>query len=1561
MKKNVLKNVWRVLLVIVLTPIALFLLLAILIYIPPVQNFVVKRVASAMSESTGMQVEVGRVRLAFPLDLAIHDVNVVEEGDTVVAVRSLRIDVPVTPLFSGRADIDGFSLYGVKINTKDMVGDTYIRGTIGELEAQSHGVEWGTGFVKLDNAVMRNATIFVALSDTAKEETDTTAAMPWNIVVDAVTMEQTRLSLSMPGDTMRVFAHFGKAALTGGQFDLGRPYYAVRNLKISDGGLGYATRSDSTATERAIMGNIAFRMSDTFLWQYFSPAIGIDPNYITVSRLGMQLDSLSYDAAGTLRTRLTHLTFKERNGLEVTDLSGDIYMDSVRLKLPAFCMKTPYSTITTGVDLNFNALTAGRSEQLGVTIDANIGGEDVRILGKGYLDSLMLKAWPQKSLVFKAETRGNFDHLALNGIEMSMPGAFEVKAEGEIDHLTQPDQKVSVHVDAHTQNMALVKAFLPEDSRGSFDIPAGTTLKGDVGMQGERYTADLRMGARGGQMTLKADADLKTEVYDVSATATAFPLGNFVPGMGLHNLTGNLKAKGSKFDVLSATSRLETTANVEQFGYGDWDLSGINFSATSRGGEAVAKFASTNALIDGEGTLTATLSDTISATLAAELNAIDLLKLGVSSDTVQVGANVNIMCYADRDFTAYGASGALRNIRFMTATRGIPAKDLNFAFTTDTDTTTGRLSAGDLYLDLGAKGDVTHLADQFGKFVETTMTQVDSMRLDQETLRRSFPVMDLVVRSGNDNPLSKILYFKGISYDTAHFVMSANPRNGLGGQLNVGALKSGGLLLDTIVMRLYQDSLGLSVDGNIRNYTPKNPNKFEVKMGGYLRQSSVGANLQYIDSEGRTGIDFGLSANLDDNGLRIAFSPHNPVIAYRKFTVNDDNYIFLGKHQQLSADIDLVADDGTALRVYCEPSDSINDISVNLHNLNLGELSDVLPYLPRLGGMLSADLHVIDDHANRSLSVAGQAEAKELEYEEIPLGTIGMEAIYLPQMSGKHYANAYISSDNVEVMQLEASYSDSLGTFEGNANLHDFPLQMINGFLAGTDMFMSGTAGGELAITGTADAPILNGQLDLDSAHVYSEVYGLDFLLDERPVEIVDNKMNFQDYCLYSSKSENPLVLNGSVDFSDMSRMTLDFTMKADNFELVNAQRTKASLLYGKIYANYVGTLRGTTENMFVRGKLEILDRTDMTYILKDSPLTVDDRLNDLVKFVDFRDTTTVEEEAVVASGGFDLTLGISISDAARFRCNLSDNGESYVNLEGGGDLTMRLTQQGDMRITGRFTANSGDMKYSLPVIPLKTFTIEQGSYVDFTGDVMNPTLNITAKERVKATVTENDQPRTVTFDVGVAITKPLNNMGLEFVIEAPEDLTVQNELAAMSVEQRSKTAVAMLATGMYLTDESISSGSSGFKASNALNAFLQSEIQNIAGSALKTIDLSVGMESGTSSTGTETTDYSFQFSKRLWNNRVSIIIGGKVSTGEDAQNSAESFIDNIAIEYRLDKSATRYVKLFYDRSTQDPLEGQLTKTGAGLVLRRKTNKLGELFIFSNRKKKAAEAETVTK
>ena len=423
--------------------------------------------------------------------------------------------------------------------------------------------------------------------------------------------------------------------------------------------------------------------------------------------------------------------------------------------------------------------------------------------------------------------------------------------------------------------------------------------------------------------------------------------------------------------------------------------------------------------------------------------------------------------------------------------------------------------------------------------------------------------------------------------------------------------------------------------------------------------------------------------------------------------------------------------------------------------------------------------------------------------------------------------------------------------------------------------------------------------------------------------------------------------MNGNVNLADLNNILLDFRLRATDFELIHSERQKSSLIFGKVLADFDGTAHGSLSDLVVRGNVGLLPGTDATYVLADSPLTVEDRLSDLVTFTSFEDSTYIPEpEESATDMRIDMSLGIHIDQGAKFHCFLSRNGESYVDLRGGGDLTLRMTQQGVTRLTGRYTIEEGEMNYELPVIPLKTFQLEQGSYAEFTGDMLNPRLSIRATEKTRAVVTENDVQRRVNFNVGVEISRTLQDMGLAFTIDAPEDLSVQNELMSMSAEDRNKTAVALLATGMYVTDNL----TSGIKASNALNAFLQSEIQNIAGKALSTIDVSFGMENGTSAAGTATTDYSFQFSKRFLDDRISVKIGGSVQSGADAENSAASFIDNISLEYRLDRSGTRYVRVFYDRAAHDPLEGTMMKTGAGLILRRKTDRLGELFLFRRKK-----------
>lgn len=1509
----------------VATPIALFLLLAILLYIPPVQNFAVHQVANYLSGNLGMDVRIDKVRLAFPLDLAVHHMTTVEKGDTLLNADRLRLNVKLMPLFEGRADVDGFELYGLVIDTKSYISDTRIKGHAGQLTAAAHGVDWEKELVNLDHARLHDADIYVTLSDTAKKDT-TESKAKWNIAVKKVDIERSKVHLQMPGDSMRIYANLGRAALRGGAFDTGRNYYAVKTLQLQDCDVNYDI-------------------------PYIKPVAGIDPNHIAVKRLTLMLDTLSYNNEGVLRAGLRGLTLHEKCGLDVTRLSGSVYMDTTQLRLPALQLRTPASRIDADVAFDFKAFSAGKGGHCQAMVDASIGYDDIRTLATGYVDKAYLRALPHKPLAIKGTVSGNIDHLRLPSLTLNMPGVLQASANGYTNYVTKNWRNGKFNFNLRTKSMAAVRQLMPASLKQSINVPDGLSLRGKAAFNGSRYDADIKAGIGRGALTAKAKLDVKRETYNVVATAHQLPIASIVRGVPVGPFSGSLRASGSGWDVMSPRASLTADAKVNALSYERYPLGGISLKANLRGGKAVAHFEADNPLLQGNGHIEALLGrHNYEVAVKASLPNLDLKKLGVTADTLYFGTDIDIKATANKAFTAYALSGSIANNHFTTQRMSAMAKDILFDLATSRDTTTANISAGDLRLRLGAKGDIPHLSTHLARFANELQKEAKTYNIDQERLKTFLPVMAFYLDAGRDNPLYNIARMKGYSFSSAYVNLNTDPHVGMTGDARMGALNVGALLLDTIDTHIFQDSTGVQMRGLVKN-GKKNPNPLEVRMRSYVMRSGAGIELSYYDSEGERGVDVGLQAALVDGGLNIHLYPENPVLAYRNFKVNKDNYIFLGKDNSIRADVDLLADDGTGLKIYGEPKDSVNDLTVSVNQVNLGELSAVLPYMPKLSGMLNGDVHVTDDRQHKQLSAMASLTADNFKYEDMPLGNVGIDAVYLPKTGGEHQASAFISSNGKEVLACNGTYFDrNGGTFEGDAQLHDFPLQMLNGFMAGTDVALKGIAGGDLRVNGSLDKPVINGSLDLDSAHIYSDVYGFDLRTDERALDIKDSRIIFSDYRLFSTGKE-PMVLNGTFDMSDFERMRMDFAMRAKNFELINTRKKAQSMLFGKVYANYVGTLKGTTDNLSLRGKLEVLDRTDVTYILKDSPLSVDDRLHDLVQFTNFKDSTQTAQPEKAVDGGMDITMGISISDAAIFHCNLSDDGQSYVKLEGGGDMTLRMTQQGDMRMTGLFTTNSGEMKYQLPVIPLKTFQIVQGSYVQFTGDVMNPTLNIAAKERTKAVVTEDDRQRSVAFDVGVKITKPLNDMGLEFTIEAPEDLNIQNQLASMSAEQRGKAAVTMMATGMYMTDETMMSGS-GFKANNALNAFLQSEIQNIAGSALKTIDINLGVESGTSQTGTSTTDYSFQFAKRFWGNRISVIIGGKVSTGADATNSAESFINNVSVEYRLDQGATRYVKAFYDRDTQDPLEGQLTKTGAGLVLRRKTDKLGELFIFRNKSKK---------
>lgn len=698
------------------------------------------------------------------------------------------------------------------------------------------------------------------------------------------------------------------------------------------------------------------------------------------------------------------------------------------------------------------------------------------------------------------------------------------------------------------------------------------------------------------------------------------------------------------------------------------------------------------------------------------------------------------------------------------------------------------------------------------------------------------------------------------------------------------------------------------------------------------------------------------------NGVLLNLTPAEPVIAYRKFHfVDNSNWIYLHKNMRVYANIDMDSDNGLCFRMQSDKNDSISlqNMNVELSRFQLGELSEVLPYMPRLTGLFSAEAQYIQTPT--SLQVSAEASINELTYERQHVGDIGMGATWLPGDKGAtHYLNTYFSYDNQEVLTADGILTQKNGrdTLEVTTSFEHFPMKIANAFIPDQMVSFTGDLDGGMYIYGPLEKPKMHGDVTLDSVSVYARQAGARYWFDDRPVQIKDNQLIFDKFAIYTT-SKNPFTINGKVDFRNLERPTADLKLLAENYTLLDAPRTRESLIYGKVFVDLNATVRGPLDALTMRGNMNLLGNTDVTYVLTDSPLTVEDRLEGLVTFTSFADTTSVsaDEAPAMSLGGMDMIMSVHIDNAVRLRADLSPDRSKFIELEGGGDLNMQYTPQGDISLTGRYTLSGGIMKYSLPIIPLKEFQINNGSYVDWRGDPMNPTLNLKATERMRASVADGDDggSRVVNFDVSIAIKNRLDAPELIFDITAPDDAAIENELQAMGTEERSKQAIAMLATGVYM-NSGVKGG--GFSMGSALNSVIQSQINSLAGSAFQSINASftMGMEDRTAAeTGDKQTDYSFRYSQRLFNDRVQIVIGGKVTTGANATNDAESFIDNISLEYRLDTSGTRYVRVFYDKNYESVLDGEITETGVGLVLRRKMDRLGELFIFRKKKKQTVE------
>ena len=1526
------KKLFKWVFIAVSIPVIFFVILAVLLYVPTIQNYVVDKVAERVSGQTGMNISIGKVRLGFPLNLSVSEVDVFsEKQDTLLSAGNLRINVQLIPLLRQQIEIDGIALTDIKVNTMDLIPSMSLKGHLGKFYLSSHGVALKPETAIINKLELSDTDLQIMLRDSVAEDTSSSAPLYWRFMLDKAEMEKVKLTLC-PTDTTRMDFYIDKLTGKDGEVDLRHSVYRLNSLLLKNSSIGLD--------------------SDTLNAQK-----GFDPAHIIITDFSANLDSLVYSEQN-MNAVIRSVSAKERSGLYITSLNGRLYSDETGIYVPDISLETPDSHIQTNASIEWNALKNSEKGGLTVRLLAEIGKQDLMSV-LGTMPASFVREYPNSPLVLRAGVDGNMKLLRITGIQSDLKGAFSMRMKGEMENvLDSIKRRGTVELDMKSDKLRFLEMLADSTGNASFTIPGGIAVSGKATMLGNDYKAGINLLEGEGKLHLSANCNLFNNRYQVLLSADSMNIAHFLPKDSLRYVSADLNIDGQGFDWYDKRTFAEASLILNKLQYAGYDLSGIDFLAKLQKGNLNVSLESKNELLDMNTVLKASLTrKNVNANMLINIAKANLYEMRVVGVPLNVEGAFSLNLLSDYKKN-HMFEGALKDVYIKTEKLVYNPKDIHFDADLKSDTTSLAVSAGDLDIQVNGKGGLEDIQNSVSLLEREFIKQVKEKSVDQNLLKKYFPQLNLHVKAGKDNPLFNFLSMNKMEYNNLLVDLSTDSRNGIRASSYIHSLSVDSLQLDTIRCEIYQDVASIKAFAQVKNAPSNKQFVFDTQLNASITPDDTQLNLSFFDGAGKQGIDLGIGVNAVDSGFNFKLYPQHPIIAFQKFDLNADNYIFLRRDGHIEADVKLESKDGASLYFYSSPNEgALQDLTASIYKVNLGEILKVIPYSPNIKGIFSTDLHYIQSGDERSIAV--EASVDNLRYENSAIGNLACSAIYLPKEDNTHFVDARISLDGDEVASLTGDYKSAENdNLDALLSLNHLPLKMVNGFIPEHLMALEGDLDGEVTLKGPSSSPLINGQVKLDSVYLSSEMYGARFRMDDHPLVIADSKILFDDFSVYTQK-DNPFRLAGDINFADFSNILFNLRMTARNYELINAPKRKNSILFGKVFVDVFSTLQGNLDNLKMRGNINVLGNTDVNYILKDSPLTVEDRLSGLVTFVDFNDTVTVNDKIIAPiynTGGVDVLMTLRIDEGAQARVNLDENGDNYISLNGGGNLSMQYTPQGDFMLSGRYTVVRGEMKYELPVIPLKTFSIKNGSYVEFTGNPMNPVMNITATERVRTTVTENDAPRTVSFDVGIAITNSLENMGLEFTLDAPEDTGLQNQLAIMSKEERGKLAVAMLATGLYLGEGNKTGKSSGgFNANNALNSFLQSEITNIAGSALKSVDITLGMEDATSADGTQRTDYSFRFAKRFWNNRISIVMGGRISPGNNddpthADNS-ESFIDDISLEWRLDDSGTRYIRIFHNTNFDSMIDGEITETGAGIVLRKKMSKLSELFIFRRKKR----------
>ena len=1548
------------------------LLIPVLLYIPPVQTLVKDVACKVVYNSTGMKIGIDKFRLKWPLDVSLQGVTVIEaSGDTMVNAREVIADVKMLPLLHMEVDVNRLDLYDGSYRMVSPDSSMILKVKAGFLTVDDKSaMQLADSKILLNKARLKdgNLQLFMDVWKQKPSPTDSTST-PFFIQANELDLDNFTFAMSMLPtiDTLRLVA--GKLTLRKGVIDLAKNAIKARSLRAYDGDVVYLTPTpeyiaahpapapDTTAAPTppmVIRGDSVSLVNFKALYAVkdAKPLEGFDPSYIQVSDVNVDLLDF-YNASSDIALPVTAITAKERSGLQIVSGKGTFSMDAAGMNLKDFDIRTPYSQLAATAGIPFALMEMKPEAPVNVDARGSLGLPDIEAFMptvKEYTSKL-----PRRSpLKFDLQADGRLDNVSIPNLALSMPDVFSLTAEGEAQNaLDFKKMRANLDFDGSVTNPGIAEGLM---GKTGVKLPK-MHLKGTASANNQLYAANFKLLTSAGDLTADGRVSMTAESYNADVNLHNVNVAALMPDLGVGNVDARLQAHGAGFDPTRPHAQTDIKLDIAEVVYQKQPLRDIIADVSLHDGaftiDAVSKNDAADFHIEGSGTVA---PDLYTFNVAGTLDRLDLHALGLSPEANSGRGDIMISGTASPNKWLYDVTLSADSFEWTSGNQyfGFPG-ELTAKFESYADRVMARADATGTSLDFNSSVGLKPLIDAFMLTTDTLMKQIERKNVNVDDLQRVLPPFNLNVTALGTGAVGKYLNTMGLSMNNFYATLANDSL--INGKMGAIEVANSSMRVDTLTLDLRQRGSLLDYKAHMGNRDNSTLAEFaDVNVNGYLGENRALMSLTQRNQDGKMGYRLGFTAAMADSIATVHFTPRKATIAYLPWTFNVDNHVdynFLTKR----VDANLLAESNeSSVHLLTQVGKRGNDeLLVDIKNLHVQDFLQMSVFAPPITASLNANMKV--GYTNNWYYGTGDVGVKDFTYDRMRVGNFDLNLGAAMNDDGTSGARAALKIDGSEAMELRARLRPDSITKEMNPEkltlaLTRFPLHIANAFLGADVARLSGYLNGNLDLKGKFTAPLLNGAIGCDSVGVFIPMIGSQLNFGRDSISMADNVLNFNDFQIFGA-NKNPLVISGEVDARQFSNISLDLGMNANDFQLINNDKRAKSEIYGKLLMDLNASAKGPMQHVNVNADLKILSGSDVTYSVPQTTaeLTQQDA-GDVVKFVNFNDTVTIAKvDSIAPSMAMRIVAGLTIEPGTLVTVDIpgtTATGNGKVQINPSGTLNYFQNYMGDMRLNGQLNIGDGFARYSVPIVGEKKFTFNPDSYVLFNGDIMNPVLSIQATDDVKANLLQDGNSRLVNFLVQLNVSNNLAQPKVLFDLSTEDDMTIQNDLLSMSAEQRSMAAINLLLTGQY-NAQGVKTASSDL-VSGALYGVLTSQINSWMANNVRGVDLSFGINQYDRTVDGQSgsaTSYSYTMSKSLFNNRFKISVGGNYTTDASAdENFSENLINDISFEYILKQTSnlTMYARLFRHTGFESILEGEITETGVGFVIKRRLSTLKDFF-----------------